>query len=490
MDYPGHPSGSLLIKSSCPVNRDVLFLTAMIKRKQELEVTIERVAYGGKGIAHVNDFVIFVENSIPGDRVRVKIKKSHTNYGEAFPLELLEPSPDRINAPCRHFGYCGGCKWQNLPYMKQLEYKKSIVAESLAHIAGIPFAAVRETLPAPLEFGYRNKMEFSFTENRWLPPEDLLNPEIQKDFGLGFHVPRSFFHIMDIEECLLQSDLLNDILSFSKEFFRNAGVSVFHPRKHTGVLRYLVLRQSSHFREVMVNVVTSEEMPEVLAPFAKELQQKFPAVVSVINNVNRRLAQVAVGDDEFLLAGKPFIREKLGSYVFEISANSFFQTNSLQAEHLYRVVKEFASPRDGVVWDLYCGAGSISLFLSAEAREVYGFELAESAVRDARNNAERNAVTNCKFISGDLRRQILNFRSLPAPDVLICDPPRSGMHKDVVNAILRINPAVIVYVSCNPATMARDIEILAQNYEIKECQPVDMFPHTYHIETVVKLARR
>ncbi len=460
-----------------------------IKRKQELDVRIEKVAFGGQGIARINDFVLFVDGGIPGDRLRVRVRKVKKNYAEAYPLELLEPSDLRIDPPCQHFGYCGGCKWQNVPYETQLQFKAEQVKEALEHIGGIPEPRVLAPIPSPKIFGYRNKMEFSFSGNRWLTPEELKNPEIKKDFALGFHVPRYFDRILNIDYCWLQSEKLNQVLAFSRRFFKESGIPVYHLRTHEGVLRFLVLRESAHFGEIMVNVVTAEPIGETMQQFARELQAQVPEVVSVFNGVNARSGQTAFADTLHLIAGREYIRERLENLEFRISPNSFFQTNTLQAENLYRQVVTMAGlTGTETVWDLYAGTGTIALFLAQQAGKVVGFELIDSAVQDARENARRNGIDNVAFVEGDLRHTIRQYQG--QPDVIICDPPRAGMHPDVVRGILKARPPRIVYVSCNPATMARDLVLLKDHYDLQTVQPVDMFPHTYHIESVALLVRK
>jgi len=462
----------------------------MLHRRQEIETTIEKVAFGGQGIAYHNGVVIFVDDALPGDRMKVRLRKVKKSHAFAYPVELIEPSQLRIEAPCSHFGFCGGCKWQNLDYGTQLQFKKQHVIESLEHIGDIHAESVEDVMPSPLIFGYRNKMEFSFSENRWLPPEELTNPDINKhQFSIGFHVPRFFDRIIDIEKCWLQDDQLNRILVFAKAYFKDAGILVYHNRKHEGILRYLVLRKSFAFGQIMVNIVTFKPIEEKLREFAEKLTAEIPSVTSVINNVNSRFAQIAAGEEEFLIYGDPVIREKLGEYIFEISANSFFQTNSLQAENLYRVVESFAKVENKTVWDLYSGTGSIAIFLSANADKIIGFEILESSVENARRNAELNKIDNCEFIAGDIRFSMEQY-SQNRPDVIICDPPRSGMHPKVVEMLLAIFPQRIIYVSCNPTTLARDLTVLKEQYQLMEVQPLDMFPHTHHIESVCRLEKR
>lgn len=461
-----------------------------VKRRQEVDLSIENVAFGGKGIAHIDAYVVFVENTLPGDRVRARVRKARKNYAEAYPVELLDPSPLRQDAPCAHFGWCGGCKWQHVDYAKQLEFKRNHVAESLTHIGGIAAPTVHAVLPAPDIFRYRNKMEFSFSENRWLTPEELKDPEEKKGFALGMHVPRHFDRIIDIRHCWLMSEKFNQVLAFSREYFKAADISVYDLRAQQGELRFLVLRESAAHGTVMVNVVTLSDQSRPLADYAARLAGQFPFVASVINTVNPRAAQIATGDAHHLLYGDPVIHEQLGGHDFEISPNSFFQTNTRQAENLYGVVRDYADLQGGErLWDLYCGAGSIALFMADAVGEVIGFEIVENAVADAERNAARNGIGNCTFVAGDLRFNLERFADRP-PDVLVVDPPRSGMHPDVVTALAELAPPKLVYVSCNPATMARDLAGLVDTYAVAEVQPVDMFPHTYHIESVARLVRR
>lgn len=461
----------------------------MLRKKQEIEIEIEKVAFGGKGLGRIGDFVVFVENTLPGDVVVSRIQRVKKNYAEARPLKFLRQSPLREKAPCEHFGICGGCRWQDVPYPAQLQIKREHVIESLQHIGRISSSHVKETIPSPLIFGYRNKMEFSFASRGWLSSEELANPEIEKGYALGLHVRGAFNKIIDIKKCWLQSDVLNSILLMCKRFFKDSGLPVYDLRSHEGILRFLVLRESFHNHEVMVNVVTSEPITSVLEKFAAEARQQFPQIVSVVNNINTRPAQIAQGEEEILISGRNFIREKLGEFIFEISSNSFFQTNTLQAENLYKVMLQFAQPEGVTVWDLYAGTGTVAIFLSRQAGQVVGFEILNDSVQDAIRNAKLNGVSNCRFIAGDLR-YTLQQEDGPTPEVIVCDPPRSGMHPDVLQVIRKISPLRIVYVSCNPTTLARDLSALTDLYDVEQCQPLDMFPHTYHIESVTKLVRK
>jgi 23S rRNA (uracil1939-C5)-methyltransferase len=457
----------------------------MMKKGQEMIFDIEKLAFGGKGLAHFDDQVVFVEGGIPGDRVEVRIRKIKKNYSDARLIKLIKPSSLRQPAPCRHFGYCGGCRWQNLEYREQLGFKREQIIESLIHLADAEVVKVHHTLPSPVIFGYRNKMEFSFTDNCWLTPEQLSDPAISKGFALGLHVPGSFDRVMQIEKCWLQDDIMNNILRRAQDYFRKSELPVFNLKTHQGLLRFLVIRKSFTYTEYMVNIVTFREATEGLSEFARQLVKEIPPVKSVINTVNPRFAQIAFGEEEHILSGSKNINEKIGDFTFTISANSFFQTNTLQAENLYQVVQKFAGSGSGLIWDLYSGTGTIAMFLSRIARQVVGFELVESSLRDAKQNCRQNQITNCEFVAGDIRNNILHRSD--KPDVVVTDPPRSGMHPDIVNALLEIRPSAIIYVSCNPTTMARDIKLLLPFYRLKEIQPVDMFPHTYHIESVVRL---
>ena len=460
-----------------------------VKRRQQVEVTIEKVAFGGKGIAYLDDYVLFVENTLPGDRVKAKVRKAKKNYAEAFPLEIITPSELRGDAPCEHFGHCGGCKWQSVSYDQQLAFKKAHVAESLAHIGGVEPDVLHDVLPAEEIFGYRNKMEFSFSASGWLTPEELKNPEIKKEFALGFHVPRFYDRILNVNYCHLQNEAMNAVLTFSRNYFAQSGMSVYNTHTKEGNLRYLVLREARTSGDILVNVVTRAESIAFLKTYAEQLQAACPQVSGVVNTVNSGLAQIATGEAVHLIDGKPLLEEKLGSYRFEISPESFFQTNTRQAENLYNVVRDFIPDNVKVAWDLYCGTGSIGIYVSDKVQRVVGFELVEAAIVNADKNAALNDIENCQFVAGDLRFNLDAWSDDP-PDLIICDPPRAGMHKDVVAQMLAVNPPNIIYVSCNPATMARDLEHLKTSYDIVEVQPVDMFPHTFHIESVARLVRR
>jgi 23S rRNA (uracil1939-C5)-methyltransferase len=457
-----------------------------VKRGGEYEVEIEKLAFGGAGIARMDNYVIFVKGTIPGDRILVRIQKRKSAHAEARLLSIIKPSEYRIQPPCPYFEWCGGCTWQNLSYGDQLKYKADIVAESFRHIAGLEKISVQMVIESDKSFAYRNKMEFSFSDRRWLLPEELNMESIGRDFALGLHVPGTFDKILQIDECLLQSDIANQILKYIKEFVIKNKLQPYGIRSHEGFLRFLVIRESSYDGSIMVNLVTAYKDIKKLKKLAQGLIKQFPKVKSVVNNINSKLAQIAVGEKEIVLAGESTIREKLGRHMFNISANSFFQTNTEQAEKLYNKVLDFAELKGSEqVWDLYCGTGTITIFLAEKAKKVVGFELVESAVKDARSNTESHGIHNAEFVGGDLLYKLQNMKD--KPDVLVTDPPRSGMHPKVVEYIRDLRPNKIIYVSCNPTTLARDVAILKDVYKIEMIQPVDMFPQTYHIETIVKM---
>ena len=456
-----------------------------MKKGQEIELTVTKLAFGGKGIARVDDRVIFIQGGLPGDKVRTKVGKVKKNHAEAYLVEVLQESPFRQKALCNHFVHCGGCKWQNLIYQKQIEFKREQLIESIKHIAGIEPHTVYPTIPSPLTFGYRNKMEFSFTDNRWLTPVELLNPELKKGYALGMHVPGSFDRIMHIQHCWLQDEEMNKILTFCQEYFKQSGLIVFNLKSHEGLLRFVVIRKSFAYQNYMVNIVTFRKAINNLKKFATSISREIPKISGIINTVNPKYAQIAFGEEEHLLYGKRNLLEKLGNYEFIISANSFFQTNPLQAHNLFKIVQRYAGENNTLILDLYSGTGSIAMFLSQQAKRVIGFEAVSSAIKDAYENCRNNKIDNCEFIHGDIRWNLSKIDV--RPDVMVCDPPRSGMHPDVIEMIIKIRPPKVVYISCNPTTMSRDLKSLIEYYYLKEIQPVDMFPHTYHIESVVKL---
>jgi len=460
-----------------------------VKRGAELNVTIENVAFGGKGICRIDDYVIFVPNTIPGDEAKIKITKRKTGYGEGRLLQLLKPSSIRQEAPCKYFDWCGGCTWQSVSYEQQLEFKWNHVKESIQRIAEILDVDVPKPVASDNIWSYRNKMEFSFADKRWLLPHELGNMEIEKSFALGLHVPGTFDKIITIDECLLQSNTANQILNYTNQFCKETKLEPYGIRSHEGFLRYLVIRESSDSGDIMVNIVTAYKDSKKLKYLAENLSKKFPQINSIINTINEKKAQIAYGDEEIVLFGESYITDKLFNKKYKISANSFFQTNTKQAEKLYEIVTDYADIKNkDIVWDLYCGTGTITLLLAKKAKKVYGFELVERAVMDARKNAKEFGIQNVEFVLGDVLIEKSEIKDVP--DVIVIDPPRSGLHPKVAEFLSNSESEKIVYVSCNPTTMARDIKIIKENYNLIKIQPVDMFPQTYHIETVALLERK
>jgi 23S rRNA (uracil1939-C5)-methyltransferase len=481
-----------------------------LNRGDEIVLTVDDAAFEGRTIGRHEGFVVFVDGAVPGDSVKVRLLKVKKSYAEAKVVSVEQPSPHRVASKCRHFGPCGGCKWQNVDYPLQLKFKQQHVVDAFERIGGFSNPRVHPIIGSDDVFFYRNKMEYSFADKEWLvvppPKEDAEhseNPasprsEIENrelEIHLGLHVPQRYDKVLEITECLLQSETSNEILNFVRSFARRSNLPVYSSDDDVGYLRFLVIRQSRRTNELMVNLVTFEDRPEIMQQMTKELLEAVPAVTTVVNTINSKKAQIAFGDREKVYAGDGIIHERLGNLLFTISTGSFFQTNTAQAEKLYAVARDLAllKPTD-VVWDLYSGTGSIALFISDAVSRVIGVESVGAAVEDAERNAKANKISNCSFVLGDLKDRLTKdtdwIKSHQKPDVMIIDPPRSGMHPKVVDEILEIAPPRIVYVSCNPATQARDVKLLASRYEILALQPVDMFPHTYHIENVAQLALR
>jgi 23S rRNA (uracil1939-C5)-methyltransferase len=458
-----------------------------LRKGDIIDLPIERMVYGGRGLGRLDGLVVFVQGGVPGDRILARIHRKKREYAEAGIVELLSPSPDRVAAPCPYFGYCGGCQWQHVVYEKQLVYKREHVMESLDHIAGLKQVMVHPVIPSEKAFGYRNKMEFTFSDRRWYLPDELDRRREEGDFALGLHVPGAFQKVIDIEACLLQHDMGNRILDLVRQYARDSGVPVYGLKTHQGFWRYLAIRYSKAWDNWMVNIVTSEERQDLIQPLADLIVGRFEGVATVVNNINSRGASIAVGEREIILFGDGYISDKIGPFNFRISANSFFQTNSSGAEQLYKTVVRYADLQGSeTVLDLYSGTGTIPLFLAGSVRNITGIEISRSATSDAAMNAKANGVENCRFICGDIREKLVEIKA--APDILIIDPPRTGMHKDVLAQATALSAKKIVYISCNPATLARDLAVMTTVYDLVEVQPVDMFPHTYHIEAVARLA--
>ena len=472
----------------------------MMKKGDTLELDILGYAFEGKGIARIKkddeaekNYVVFVNGSYPGDKVIAKITKVKKSYAEADAEEIISPSIERIEARCKYFGTCGGCKQQDLSYESQIKYKQQQVEEIIKKLGGFNDFKVLPIIPSENIFFYRNKMEFSFSDKKWLTAKEINSGlEIDRVFALGLHVPNVYDKVLDIDECFLQSELSNNILNFTRIFFKNRNIKPYSTKTHSEYLRNLVIRQSYHIKDLMVNLVTAYEDDELINTYSNLLLKEFSGITTLVNNINQKKASVAVGDYEKVFYGDGFITDMIGNYTFRISANSFFQTNTRQAEKLYQTALDFAELKgDEIVYDLYSGAGTIAIYISEFAREVYAFESVESAIEDAKANAELNDIQNVKFFTTDLYKSfipIIDENNIPKPSLIILDPPRSGLHKNTVEDVIKINPEKIVYISCNPATQARDIKLFSDSgYKLIKMRPVDMFPHTYHIENIALL---
>ncbi|MDY0082756.1 MAG: 23S rRNA (uracil(1939)-C(5))-methyltransferase RlmD [Ignavibacteriaceae bacterium] len=481
-----------------------------IKKGDIVELQIEKYAFEGKGLAKVsknellglndsndseNNYVVFVQGSYPGDKVKARLLKIKKNFAEAIAIKVISFSKDRVKARCKYFGTCGGCKQQDLNYETQVFYKQKQVEEIFNKLGGFSGFEIEPIIPSENVFYYRNKMEFSFSDKRWLTKEEISKAEkLERDFALGLHIPRIYDKVLDIDECFLQSEISNNILNFTREFFKKRNTSIYSTKSHTGFLRNLVIRQSFHTKDLMVNLVTSEENDELLNEYSDKIRKETPQITTIINNINKKLAAVAIGDYEKVIFGSGFIYDEIGKHKFRISANSFFQTNTLQAEKLYQTALEYAElTGNEIVYDLYSGAGTIAIYISDKTKQVYAFESVESAIADAQVNTELNKISNVKFYSADLYKSFLPIvekNKIPKPDVIVADPPRSGMHQNTVNDIIALSPNKIVYVSCNPATQVRDIKLIVEaGYKLIKIRPVDMFPHTYHIENIALLIK-
>jgi 23S rRNA (uracil1939-C5)-methyltransferase len=442
---------------------------------------------------------VFVQGPVAvGDRVAAEIFKVKKNYVSARLCEVLELSPHRVEPRCAHFGVCGGCKWQHVDYDEQVRIKRKRVGDVLTHIGGVQDPPLAPAIPAVSPYHYRNKIEFSFSGQRYLLETEDREGGLDKpaDFALGFHAPRFYEKVVDIDECHIATPEMSKVLVAVKAFCRERGLSVYSTKTHEGFLRNLVIRHAGSTGQLMVNLVTSSYEGGLMAELCDVLQGVLgDGLTTFVNNTTDRKNTVAIGDAEEVVYGPAVITERVGQYEFALSANSFFQTNSKQALRLYDVVVEQArlQPTD-VVYDLYSGIGVIALYISSLCESVLGIEVVDSAVRDARANADHNQVDNCRFEKLDLkdiRKVEKDLAAYGHPDVVIVDPPRAGLHPNVVKALDELAPRRIVYVSCNPASLARDVKILldAGTYRLETVVPIDMFPHTNHVECVARLER-
>lgn len=468
----------------------------MSRKNNKILEALPIAAYAaeGKSIAHLGEGkVLFVPNAIPGDIVHVKITKNKKHWAEGRMTELVSPSPLRIPPFCIHFGICGGCKWQMLPYEKQLEYKQQQVWDQLSRIGQVPLPDPAPILGSVRERYYRNKLEFTFSAQRYRTYEEIAaaaGQELEEEPALGFHAPGLFDKVVPIYTCHLQEEPTNLLLSVLREYTTRHRLAYYHFREHRGWLRNVILRVATT-GEVLINLVVREERQKDREALLDHLLERLPGITSLHYTINPKVNDSLHDLEVHTYSGKGFIEEQLDEFRFMISPKSFFQTNSYQAAALYRKVREFAglTGRE-VLYDLYCGTGSIGIFCAAGARKVIGIEVIADAVKDAAANARLNHLDHCLFFTGDVAAVCTDnfFLEHGRPDVIITDPPRAGMHEDLIRQLLRLRAPRVVYVSCNPATQARDLQMLDEIYRVEALQPVDMFPHTHHIENIALLS--
>jgi 23S rRNA (uracil1939-C5)-methyltransferase len=458
-------------------------------------VSVIDYAAEGKSLAKVDGKVIFIEGAIPGDVVDVRLSKNKKDWAEGKAIHHHHYSPDRVEAFCAHFGTCGGCKWQMLPYEKQLEYKQNEVAQHLKRIGKVELPTMEPILGAEATRYYRNKLEFTASNKRWLTQEEIasLPPDsIPATPALGFHVPKIFDKIIDIGTCHLMEEPANLIKNTIRSYALKAGYPFYDIKQHTGWLRNLMIRLTTT-GEIMVNLVVAHADEKAIQAIFEELQHKVPAISTLLYTINPKWNDSIYDLNPVVYAGKGYVEEQLEDYRFKIGPKSFFQTNTRQGEALYRVTRDFAAlTGKETVYDLYCGTGSIGIFVSKGAAKIIGVETVSEAVEDAKENAAINGIGHAQFFAGDVIHICDDafFAQHGKPDVIITDPPRAGMHAALVQKLIEIRAPRIVYVSCNPATQARDLALLSEHYAVTRIRPVDMFPHTHHIENVVQLTLR
>jgi len=481
------------------------------RRDDVLEVDVERLDARGRGVGRATwdgETYVVTLRALPGQRVRARVAKRRRNQLEARVVEELVPSPDVVPARCPHYPSCGGCAFQDFAYEAQLaELHHSVQAAFEAHdlLSGSlqGRVEVQPVVPAPNVEGYRNKMEFGFATRRWLEPHELADAEASAvppgELALGLHARGFFGKVIDLDSCAIHPPVFDDVVRSARRLARERGLSAWDVREHKGLLRHLALRAGRRTGDLMLYLVTTTESPELVDPFVRALIAERPELTTVVQGITDRLSTVAVGDVERVLFGPGTIRERCLELDFEISPTSFFQTNTEQAERLFTMAREEATLGEGgerpLVWDLYCGTGSLTLALAGDARHVVGFEQVAPAVANARRNAQRNGIENVEFVEGDVLDLISELidgeRARERPDIVVVDPPRAGLHPKVPGRLAALAPERIVYVSCNPSSAARDVkELVALGYELACIRPIDLFPHTPHVECVIRLERR
>ncbi|HEY4322841.1 MAG TPA: 23S rRNA (uracil(1939)-C(5))-methyltransferase RlmD [Mucilaginibacter sp.] len=474
-------------------------MNQVAKKRFFEDVTIIDIAEEGKGVGKADDFVLFVDKAVPGDVADIQVYRSKKNFGEGKIVELKTPSEYRTQPFCEHFGTCGGCKWQHMTYAAQLKFKQKSVADALTRIAKIDIEGMLPIVPSPSDKYYRNKLEYTFSNKRWLYDGENRTDEELNMNALGFHIPGRFDKILDINHCWLQAEPSNTLRNKIREFVIQHGYSFYDLKAHSGALRNLIVRTSST-GETMVIVVFAYADEEEVNKLMGFIDKQFPEITSLLYIINQKKNDTIFDQDVLVYKGAEFIYEEMpasrtgGNDIrFRIGPKSFYQTNSVQALHLYEIARDFADFKGNeLVYDLYTGAGTIANFVAGNVREVVGIEYVPTAIEDAKINSAINNITNTKFYAGDMKDVLATdfVAEHGKPDVIITDPPRAGMHPDVVNRLMEIEAEKVVYVSCNAATQARDLLVLKEKYDTVKIQPVDMFPHTQHVENVVLLKLR
>lgn len=453
----------------------------MASDKRIVQVTIDKAAYGGRGLGKVDGCVAFVSGAVPGDKVSARIIKKKSNYIEAETIDIIEPSPDRISPECPLFGACGGCSWQNLAYESQLKWKEDIALSALSHIGGAGNFSTGQIIPSPEIWRYRNKMDFTFGRNS------------KGEFAVGMHKKGSFHEIVDVEKCLICPESFEKVLAITKAHCIERDFAPYNPKNHEGLMRHLIVRAAKNTNETIAILLTTSENFEGAEELYQRLTSEIPNFKGLVWGLNAGVADAPNADKIIREFGENCFIEKLGDIKLMVSAFSFMQTNTLGAEKLYGVVRDYLElEANDIIFDAYCGAGSIGLFVAGNKNQVFGIDIVKSAIWDARRNAQINNITKSTFIAGEMKKTIpLMLQASPDKITrLIVDPPRGGMDKKSLKQIIDINAPILVYVSCNPTTLARDLEIISEGgYEIRKAQPVDMFPHTYHIELVAQFVK-
>ncbi len=469
----------------------------MSRKKKDLPIInnfeITGVAAEGKSLGRWDDLVVFIPYGAPGDIVDLKITRKKHSFAEGQIARMVTPSPLRVEPFCQHFGVCGGCKWQHLPYESQLQYKQQQVVDALERIAKVEIPTINPILGSTETRYYRNKLEFTFSNKCWLTTEQMQSDEVFDDRNaLGFHIPGGFDKVLDIKHCWLQPEVSNEIRLFIRDYAIKHGYSFYDIRNNQGLMRMIMVRTAST-GEIMLVVVFSEPNQTAIDDVMGAIRNQFPQITSLMYVINLKCNDSIADQDIILHSGRDYIEEEMEGLRFRVGPKSFYQTNSLQAYELYKVARRMAGlTGNELVYDLYTGTGTIANFVARQARQVIGIEYVADAIEDAKLNSRVNGIDNTLFYAGDMKDVLTDgfVADHGRPDVMIVDPPRAGMHPDVVGVILNAEPIRIVYVSCNPATQARDLAMLDSKYRVAEIQPVDMFPHTHHVENVVLLTRR